>query len=125
MPLPSPGVSRLTELGCDDIELPATPLPRMVDPGDALLLKADTFNLSWLEVGKPVSLRNLLASAGRQGQSPAEAARRLTAFGCPVPADHPLPDTPDTRDSVLIRTGPGGNGEWMEWGAAPPTSPRG
>ncbi|MBO3679829.1 hypothetical protein [Streptomyces sp. NEAU-YJ-81] len=114
---PADIVSRLTELGYDDIELPATPLPRTVDPDDALLLKGDTYNFSWLEVGKPVSLRNLLAAAGRHGRSPAEAARRLTAFGCPVPADHPLPDTPDTRDIVLIRTGPGGNGEWLDWGA--------
>ncbi|AEM82088.1 wHTH domain-containing protein [Streptomyces violaceusniger] len=114
---PAAIVSRLTELGYDDIELPATPLPLTVDPGDALLLKADTSNLSWLEVGKPVSLRNLLASAGRQGRSPAEAARRLTAFGCPAPADHPLPETPDTRDIVLIRTEPGGEGDWLDWGA--------
>ncbi|MBI0296992.1 hypothetical protein JBE04_21610 [Streptomyces sp. PRKS01-29] len=113
---PAAVVARLTELGFADIELPATPLPPTVDPDDALLLRADTYTLSWLEVGTPVPLRHLLAAAGRQGLSPADAARRLTAFGWTVPAAQPLPETPDTRDIVLIRTDPRGNGEWLEWG---------
>ncbi|MCG0283910.1 hypothetical protein [Streptomyces sp. PSAA01] len=113
---PAAVVARLTELGFADIQLPATPLPPTVDPDDALLLKADTYNVSWLEVGTPVPLRHLLTAAGRQGQSPAEAARRLTAFGWTVPATQPLPETPDTRDIVLIRTDPRGDGEWLEWG---------
>ncbi|WP_275561977.1 hypothetical protein [Streptomyces sp. 5-6(2022)] len=113
---PAAIVSTLTELGFADIELPAIPLPLTVDPDDALLLKADTYNLSWLEVGTPVPLRHLLAAAGRQGLSPADAARRLTALGWTVPAPHPLPETPDPRDIVLIRTDPRGNGEWLDWG---------
>ncbi|RNG26727.1 hypothetical protein [Streptomyces botrytidirepellens] len=113
---PAAVVARLTALGYADIELPDAPLPATVDPGDALLLKADTYNVSWLDLGKPVPLRDLLAAAGRQGLSPAEAARRLTAFGCTVPPAHPLPESPDTRDIVMIRTDPRGSGEWLGWG---------
>ncbi|MFJ1990039.1 wHTH domain-containing protein [Streptomyces asiaticus] len=113
---PAAVVSELTGLGFADIELPVIPLPDAVAPDDVLLLKADTYNVSWLEVGTPVPLRHLLAAAGRQALSPAEAARRLTAFGWTVPATQPLPETPDTRDIVLIRTDPRGDGEWLEWG---------
>ncbi|MGW2327824.1 wHTH domain-containing protein [Streptomyces sp. NPDC001700] len=114
---PADIVSWLTALGYADIELPGTPLPATVDPGDAMLLKADTYNVSWLDTGKPVPLRDLLAVAGRQGRSPADAARRLTAFGYTVPAGHPLPESPDTRDIMLVRTASGGSGEWLDWGA--------
>ncbi|WNE99457.1 hypothetical protein PS467_31055 [Streptomyces luomodiensis] len=119
---PADVVSRLTALGYTDIELPDIPLPPTVTRQDALLLKADTYNLSWIKLDEPVSLRNLVVSAGEQGLSPAEAARRLTAFGYTVPAGHPLPETPDSRDIVLIRTDPKGNGTFLDWDAE--ASPR-
>lgn len=114
---PADLVSKLTALGHTDIELPGAPLPTTVDPDDALLLKADTYNVSWLDPGKPVPLRDLLAVAGRQGRSPADAARRLTAFGYTVPAGSALPESPDSRDIVLVRTDAGGSGAWLDWGA--------
>ncbi|MGW6772080.1 wHTH domain-containing protein [Streptomyces sp. NPDC055037] len=117
---PADVVSRLTALGFADIELPDGPLPLTVDPVDALLIKEEAYNLSWLGLGKPVSLRHVLAAAGRTGRSPAYAARRLTDFGYAVPAGHPLPETPDTRDIVLIRVSRGGNGDWLAWGAEVP-----
>ncbi|MFE4373822.1 hypothetical protein ACFRMN_37435 [Streptomyces sp. NPDC056835] len=117
---PAAVVSRLTELGYADFELPEGPLPPTVDRDDALLIKTETYNLSWLELGKPVPPRHILAAAGRQGRSPADAGRRLTAFGYAVPAGHPLPESPNTRDIALIRTGARGNGEWLEWGAEVP-----
>ncbi|MEV6423173.1 hypothetical protein [Streptomyces sp. NPDC051662] len=117
---PAAIVSRLTALGYTDVELPDGPLPRTVDRDDALLIKAETYSLSWFELGKPVPLRHILAAAGRVGRSPADAARRLTAFGYAVQAGHPLPESPDTRDIALIRTGGRGNGEWLDWGAEVP-----
>ncbi|MFJ9028188.1 hypothetical protein ACIRQP_06620 [Streptomyces sp. NPDC102274] len=117
---PAAIVSRLTALGYADIELPDIPLPLTVDRDDALLIKEEAYNLSWLELGKPVSLRHILAAAGRVGRSPAHAARRLTAFGYAVPAGHPLPESPDTRDIVLIRAQPRGNGDWLDRGAEVP-----
>ncbi|MFE9885464.1 hypothetical protein [Streptomyces scopuliridis] len=114
---PAAIMSRLTALGYADFELPDIPLPLTVDRDDALLIKEEAYNLSWLELGKPVPLRHILGAAGREGRSPAEAARRLTAFGYEVPAGHPLPESPDSRDIALIRTKPGGSGEWLDWGA--------
>lgn len=117
---PAAAVARLTALGYADFELPGIPLPLSVDLEDALLIKGETYNLSWLELGKPVPLRHILGAAGREGRSPAEAARRLAAFGYEVPAGHPLPESPDTRDIALIRTNPRGDGKWLDWGAEVP-----
>ncbi|MFC9221314.1 hypothetical protein ACFT8W_11100 [Streptomyces hygroscopicus] len=114
---PADVVSRLTALGYSDVELPGVPLPSTVAREDALLLKADTYNLSWMGLDEPVSLRNLVAAAGERGLGPAEAARRLTALGYTVPAGHPLPETPDSRDIMLIRTDPRGSAEFLDWDA--------
>lgn len=115
---PAAIVSRLTALGYADIELPEGPLPLTVDRDDVLLLRTDEYNPRWHRLGEPVSLRHILAAAGRQGRSPAEVARRLTAFGYEVPPGHALPETPDSRDIVLIR--PRGRDEWRDWGAEVP-----
>ncbi|MEV0039784.1 hypothetical protein [Streptomyces sp. NPDC050804] len=117
---PAAIVSRLTALGYADFELPGAPLPLTADPDDALLIKEEGYNLSWLGLGKPVSLRHILAAAGRTGRSPADAARRLTAFGYAVPAGHPLPESPESRDLALIRTDARGDGEWLDWGEEVP-----
>ncbi|MEV8395801.1 MULTISPECIES: hypothetical protein [unclassified Streptomyces] len=119
---PAAVVERLTALGYADFELPDGPLPLTVDRDDALLIKAETYSLSWFELGRPVPLRQILAAAGRVGRSPADAARTLTAFGYAVPAGHPLPETPDTRDIALIRLGRRGQGEWLDWGAEVPAT---
>ncbi|MFE4830830.1 hypothetical protein [Streptomyces sp. NPDC056672] len=113
---PAAIVSRLTALGYADFELPGTALPLTADRDDALLIKEEGYNLSWLELGRPVSLRHILAAAGRAGRSPADAARRLTAFGYAVPAGRSLPESPETRDLALIRTDGRGDGEWLDWG---------
>ncbi|MFJ1745905.1 hypothetical protein ACIOJD_06620 [Streptomyces sp. NPDC088116] len=113
---PATIVSRLTALGYDDIELPGGPLPLTADRDDVLLLRTEEYNPRWHGLGDPVSLLHILAAAGRHGRSPAHAARRVTALGYVVPAGHALPETPDSRDIMLIRGSGRGSGDWLDWG---------
>ncbi|GAA1152307.1 hypothetical protein GCM10009654_04720 [Streptomyces hebeiensis] len=117
-------VSRLTELGYGQIERPDGPLPATVDRADALLVntegKDDQFR--WLGVGARVPLRYVLAAAGRTNQGPAEVARRMAVLGYEIPADRPLPEIPEPRDIVLIRTDRKGDGKWLDWDDEVPLS---
>ncbi|MFJ8002562.1 hypothetical protein ACIQ7D_36580 [Streptomyces sp. NPDC096310] len=114
-------VARLTALGFTDIERPEGPLPETVDREDALLAneKGRTDDhLGWIGVATPVTLRHLLSAGARAGRSPADVERTLLSFGYRVAgAGHPpLPETPDPRDLLLIRTNARDN-EWLERGA--------
>ncbi|MFE3827459.1 hypothetical protein [Streptomyces sp. NPDC059092] len=115
-------VARLTALGFTDIERPEGPLPRTVGREDALLANAGgrTDNhLVWIGVGTPVTLRHIVDAAGRVGRSPADVERTLLSFGYQIAGtgERPLPETPDPRDLLLIRTNARGDGEWLERGA--------
>ncbi|MFD5749497.1 hypothetical protein [Streptomyces sp. NPDC127033] len=116
-------VARLTALGFADIALPEGPLPERVTPDDALLSNGGgrtDYHLRWIDAGAPVPLRHILDAAGRVGRSPADVERTLSSFGYRIEGGTgapPLPDTPDPRDIMLIRTNPRGSGTWLERGA--------
>ncbi|MFF2520789.1 wHTH domain-containing protein [Streptomyces liangshanensis] len=116
---PAGVAARLTALGYADIELAEAPLPGTVDPADVPLLRdvAARYSPTWLDVGKPVSLHQVVESAGRADRSPADVARRLTALGYRLGGTgRPLPETADRGDAVLISSGHGHYRTWADWG---------
>ncbi|MFH8462859.1 hypothetical protein [Streptomyces sp. NPDC017991] len=116
---PAAVVTRLTALGHIDIQLPEAPVPDAVAPDDIPLIRdvSAEYGVSWLDVGKPVPLRQVLEAAGQAGRGPADVARRLTDLGFrPGGGDRSLPGTAHRGDPVLINTDRGGYGRWLDWG---------
>lgn len=94
---PTAVVTRLTALGHTDIQHPEAPLPDAVDPDDVPLIRDTSaeYGVTWLDVDRPVSLRQVLESAGQADRGPADVARRLTALGYRLGGgDRPLPESP-------------------------------
>lgn len=116
---PADVLARLTTLGYADIQRPEAPLPDTVEPGDLPLLRDVTaqYRPTWLDVGKPVSLHQILETGGRTDRAPAEVARRLTALGYRLGGTgRPLPESPDRGDALLITSGHGPYRRWADWG---------
>ncbi|MER6649671.1 hypothetical protein ABT248_03890 [Streptomyces sp. NPDC000971] len=110
-------VARLAALGYTDVQHSGAPWPESVGIEDAALAKGpDSFARQWIDVGEPVSLRQVVEAAVHTGRAPADAARRLTALGFRIGGSGPLPETPNPRDVMLIRTDRRGDGRWLEWG---------
>ncbi|MEU9187328.1 hypothetical protein AB0D14_22855 [Streptomyces sp. NPDC048484] len=123
---PAAVVSRLAALGYTDIQHSEASLPDSVDLDDVPLIRdvGAEYSVTWLDVGKPVSLRQVLESAGQTDRGPATVARRLTALGYRLgdgDGAQSLPDTPHSGDPVLISTDRGSYGEWLDWGDEVPT----
>ncbi|MFJ4837514.1 hypothetical protein [Streptomyces sp. NPDC088746] len=115
---PAEVVARLTALGYPDIQDAGCPLPETVTPDDAALTRRegnDSFLQRWIDVAAPVSLRQVLETAEHSGRAPADVGRRLTALGYRLGGSGPLPETPDPRDVMLIRTNARGDGRWLDW----------
>lgn len=124
---PAAVVTRLTALGYSDIQRTgAAALPDTVDLDDIPLIRdvSAEYRVSWLDVGEPVSLRQILESAGQADRGPADVARRLTALGYTLGGgDQPLPESPNPGDAVLICTNrTSGYGKWFDWGEEVPAS---
>ncbi|WP_327233214.1 hypothetical protein OG349_03775 [Streptomyces sp. NBC_01317] len=116
---PADVVARLTALGYADIQLTGGPLPDRVEPGDLTLLRDITaeYRRTWLDVAKPVPLRQILERGSLTDRSPADVARRLTALGYRLGGSgSPLPETPDRGDALLITRNSGRYREWADWG---------
>ncbi|MFJ8748475.1 hypothetical protein ACIREO_03890 [Streptomyces sp. NPDC102441] len=116
---PAEVVSRLTALGYADIQDAGVPFPDAVGLDDAALIRREGYRWSmqrWIDVAEPVSLRQLVETAEHAGRGPADVARRLTALGYRIGGSGPLPESPDPRDVMLIRTDPRGEGSWLGWG---------
>ncbi|MFI6083341.1 hypothetical protein ACIBBB_20565 [Streptomyces sp. NPDC051217] len=114
---PAAVVVRLGALGYADIQRSEGPLPDAVEPDDALLITSvDTrFGVTPVDIDKTVSLRQIIESAARAERSPADVARRMTAYGYQVGTGaRPLPETANPRDVALISTSR--RGEWLGWG---------
>ncbi|MFC8829216.1 hypothetical protein ACFT9I_28150 [Streptomyces sp. NPDC057137] len=114
---PAAVVSRLGALGYADIQRSDGPLPDAVEPDDASLIASvdRRFGLTPVDVDKTVSLRQVVESAALTGRSPADVARRLTAYGYQVGTGaRPLPETANPRDVMLIRKDR--RGDWLNWG---------
>ncbi|GGJ95252.1 hypothetical protein GCM10011583_28550 [Streptomyces camponoticapitis] len=108
---------RLGELGYADVQRPEGPLPDAVEPDDATLLQSAErrWGLKPVDVGTTVSLRQIVDSAARAERSPADVARRMTAYGYRVGTGaRPLPETANPRDLGLIRVDR--RGKWLGWG---------
>uniref|UniRef100_A0AAU3GXP7 wHTH-Hsp90 Na associated domain-containing protein n=1 Tax=Streptomyces sp. NBC_01401 TaxID=2903854 RepID=A0AAU3GXP7_9ACTN len=115
---PAEVVARLTALGYADVQDGGSPLPEAVALDDAVLTRReghDSWLHRWIDVAAPVSLRQLLETAEHAGRAPADVGRRLTAIGYRL-GGGPLPETPDPRDVMLIRTEARGDGSWLDWG---------
>lgn len=107
---------RLGALGYADVQGSEGPLPEAVEPDDATLLVSVEvrYGLTPVDIDKTVSLRQIIGSAARAERSPADAARRMTAYGYRVGTGaRPLPETADPRDVALILTNR--RGEWLDW----------
>ncbi|MFD5893074.1 hypothetical protein [Streptomyces sp. NPDC060366] len=116
---PAGVVARLRALRYADVQLPEAPLPGTVEPGDVPLLRDVTaeYRPTWLDVGKPVSLHQILESGGRTDRAPADVARRLTALCYRLGGSgRPLPESPDRGDALLITSGHGPYRQWADWG---------
>ncbi|MFE1961672.1 hypothetical protein [Streptomyces sp. NPDC059479] len=116
---PAAVVSRLTALGYADIQHPEASLPGTVELDDVPLIRdvSAQYSPSWLDVGKPVSLRQVIESAGLADRGPADVARRLTVLGYRLGgAGRSLPESPNPGDIVLISTGHGRYEKWLDWG---------
>ncbi|WP_381795230.1 hypothetical protein [Streptomyces niveus] len=114
---PAAAVERLRALGYADVQRSEGPLPDAVEPDDAPLLRS--VERSWgilpVDVDKIVSLRQIIESAALTGRSPADVARRMTAYGYQVGTGaRPLPETANARDVALIRVNL--RGDWLSWG---------
>lgn len=108
---------RLGELGYGDVQRSEGPLPDTVEPDDVPLLQSveRRWGVKPVDVDKTVSLRQVVESAALANRSPAEAARRLTAYGYQVGTGAgPLPETTHPRDPALILLDR--RGEYLNWG---------
>jgi hypothetical protein len=115
---PASAVSRLTALGYGDIQHAQAPLPDTVDPDDVPLIRdvSAQYRPTWLDVSKPVSLHQILESAGLANRGPADVARRLTSLGYGLGGGgRPLPESAHPGDAMLISTDRS-SGEWLDWG---------
>lgn len=121
---PAAVVSRLDALGYADIQRPEGPLPDAVEPDDVPLVRsagAGSYRAPWVGLDKPVALKQILESAALTDRSPADVARRMTAYGYRVGTGaRPLPETADPRDVGLIRTERRSYGTWLDWGEEAP-----
>ncbi|MFF3755389.1 hypothetical protein ACFYYH_33930 [Streptomyces sp. NPDC002018] len=116
---PAAVVSRLTALGYADIERTEASLPGTVGLDDIPLIRdvSARYGPVWLDVGKQVSLRQVLESAGWANRAPADVARRLTALGYRLGGEgRPLPESPHPGDATLLGTGSGHYRTWLDWG---------
>ncbi|MFJ9058980.1 hypothetical protein [Streptomyces sp. NPDC102409] len=116
---PADVVSRLVTLGYADVQHSGSPWPASVDIEDAALVKregSERYLRQWIDVGEPVSLLEIVETAGHARRSPADVATRLTALGYRLGGSAPLPGTPNPRDVMLLRTARGGQGDWLGWG---------
>lgn len=121
---PAAVVSRLTALGYTDIQHAEVPVPDTVDLDDIPLIRdvSAQYGPTWLDIGKPVSLHQILASARLADRGPADVARRLTALGYRLGGDgRPLPESPNPGDPVLINAGIH-YGKLLDWGDEVPAS---
>ncbi|MFC9944445.1 wHTH domain-containing protein [Streptomyces pratensis] len=122
---PAAVVARLASLGYTDVQHSGVPWPDSIGMEDASLVKRegpDRYTRQWVDVGEPVSLREVLQAAEHAGRAPADVARRLTALGYRLGGSGPLPATSNPRDVMLIRTDPGGDGSWLDWGDEVPAA---
>ncbi|MEU1483586.1 hypothetical protein [Streptomyces sp. NPDC005752] len=116
---PAALVARLATLGHTDVQQCGIPWPDSIGMEDASLVKRegpDKYTQQWIDVGEPVSLREVLQAAEHAGRAPADVVRRLTALGYRLGGSGPLPGTPNPRDVMLIRTDRRGDGSWLGWG---------
>lgn len=114
---PAAVVGRLKALGYTDIQRAEGPLPDAVEPDDAPLFKSveQRWGLLPVDVDKTVPLRQIIESAALTNRSPADVARRMTAYGYRIGTGaRPLSETANPRDIMLIRTDR--RGEWLDWG---------
>ncbi|GAA3871594.1 hypothetical protein GCM10023084_25730 [Streptomyces lacrimifluminis] len=121
---PAAVVARLTAMGRTDIQHPEA-LPDTVALDDIPLVRDSSAKCrpAWLDVGKPVSLRQILESAGLADRGPADVARRLTALGYRLGGDgRTLPESPDRGDATLISVNPGPYVKWLDWDDEVPAS---
>lgn len=116
---PTAVVARLAALGHTDVQHSGALWPDSIGIEDAELVKRkghDSYSQQWIDVGEPVSLREIVETAGHAKSSPADIARRLTALGYRLGDSGPLPGSPNPRDVMLIRTDRRGDGSWLGWG---------
>ncbi|MFD5898712.1 hypothetical protein [Streptomyces sp. NPDC060366] len=116
---PAAVVVRLGALGYADVQRSEGPLPDAVEPDDAPLITGveRRFGAVPVDVDKTVTLRQIVESAALTDRSPADVARRMTAYGYQVGTGAlPLPETADPRDVALILTDRRSSGSWLDWG---------
>lgn len=114
---PAAVVVRLRELGYADVQRSEGPLPDAVEPDDAELIMSveARYGVTPVDADTTVSLRQIVESAARAERSPADVARRMTAYGYRVGTGaRPLPETVGPRDVALIRVDR--RGKWLGWG---------
>ncbi|MFD3525185.1 hypothetical protein [Streptomyces sp. NPDC058653] len=113
---PAAVLARLGELGYADVQRPEGPMPDAVEPDDTPLLQSveSKWGVKPVDVDTTLSLRQIVESAAREERSPADVARRMTAYGYRVGTGaRPLPETANPRDIGLIRTNI--RGAWLDW----------
>lgn len=95
---PTAVVARLAALGHTDVQHSGALWPDSIGIEDAELVKRkghDSYSQQWIDVGEPVSLREIVETAGHAKSSPADIARRLTALGYRLGDSGPLPGSPN------------------------------